>query len=163
MAENAPPPTSQTSTKFKRHSLNIISPGPRPLQLASGSVLSSPSRSPSRSPALHNSSADSPPGPLTPFGASCVKVKNGRRQSSISYLPSSRDKDGHMSLVSPLSPTGFSRGMALRNGSTAPGSAGVERETEQNPRTTMDVLKQLKGRPTTLAEKYVVWLQFYSR
>ena len=69
-----------------------------------------------------------------------------------------------MSLVSPLSPTGLSRGMALRNGSSAAaGSASVEREMEQNPRTTMDSLKQLKGRPTTLAEKYVVWLQFYSR
>lgn len=160
MVENAPPPfsTSQASTKSKRHSLNITSPGPRPLQLASGSVLSSPSRSPSRSPALHSSSADSPPGPLSPFGASSVKVKNSRRQSSISYLPSSKDR--HMSPVSPLSPTGFSRGMSLRNGnSAAAGSAGVE----QNPRSTMDAFKQSKGNPTTLAEKYVVWLQFYSR
>jgi hypothetical protein len=161
MAENTPPPFSP-SQKSKRHSLNIISPGPRPLQLASGSVLSSPLRSPSRSSAFHNSSVDSPPGPLSPFDASSVKVKNGRRQSSISYFPSSRDKDRHMGLVSPLSPTG----LALRNGSSATaGSAGVGREIEQNPRTTMDVdvLKQLKGRPTTLAEKYVVWLQFYSR
>lgn len=160
MVESSPPlfSTSQLSTKSKRHSLNIIYPGPRPLQLASGSVLSSPSRSPSRSPALHTSSADSPPGPLSPLGASSVEVKNGRRQSSISYLPSSRNKDRHTSLVSPLSPTGFSRGMmALRNGSSAgAGSAGVEREVEQNPiMTSVDSLKQLKGRPTTLAEKYV--------
>ena len=155
MVEDASPPFS-TSQKSKRHSLNITSPGPRPLQLASGSVLSSPSRS----PAFHNSSVDSPPGPLSSFDVSSVKVKNGRRQSSISYLPSSRDRDRH---VSPLSPTGFSRGKALRNGSSATaGSAGVAREMEENPRTTMDVLKQLKG-PTTLAEKYVVWLLFYSR
>ena len=160
MVEDAPPPFS-TFQKSKRHSLNITSPGPRPLQLASGSVLSSPSRSPSRSPAFHNSSVDlAPPGTLSPFDVSSVKVKNGRRQSSISYLPSSRDRDRH---VSPLSPTGFSRGKALRNGSSATaGSAGVAREMEENPRTTMDVLKQLKG-PTTLAEKYVVWLLFYSR
>ena len=166
MVENAPPfSTSQTSTKSKRHSLNIISPGPRPLQLASGSVLSSPSYSPSRSPALHNSSADSPPGPLSPrpFGASNLKFKNGHRQSSISYLPSGRDKDRHMGLVSPLSPTGFSRGMALTNGSSAAvGIAGVERQVEQNPKTSMDSMKQLKGKPITLAEKYVFWLQFYS-
>ena len=157
MVENAPPPfsTSHASTKSKRHSLNIISSsGPRPLQLASGSVLSSPSRS----PAFHNSSAGSSPGPLSPFGASSVKVKNGRRQSSISYLPSSKDRDRHMGLVSPLSPTGFTRGMASRNRSstTAAGSAGVEREKENSP-TSMDVLKELNERPTTLAEKYVVW------
>jgi hypothetical protein len=163
MTENAPPPfsISQASTKSKRHSLNIISPGPRPLQLASGSVLSSPSHSPSRLPALHNNSSshDSPRGPLSPFGAAS-SVKNGRRQSSISYLPLSRDKDRHMSLVSPLSPTGFSRGTALRNGSSAAGCAGVEREMEQNPRA---ALKQLKERPAILAEKYVIWLQFCFR
>jgi hypothetical protein len=149
--------TSQASTKSKRHSLNIIYPGPRPLQLSSSSVLSSASRS----PALHNSSTDSPTGPLSPFGAS--SVKNGRRQSSITYLPSS-DKDRHTSLVSPLSPTGFSRGMTLRNGSSsAAGRAvnGVKREVQQNPRTSMDSLKQLEGRPATLAEKYVFCLQFY--
>lgn len=159
MAENTPPPfsASEASTKFKRQSLNILSPGPRPLQLASGSVLSSPSFSPSRSPAFHNSSANSPPGPLSSFGASSVvKIKNGRRQSSILYLPSSRDKDQHTSLVSPLSPTGFSRGMALRNGSTSAAiCADVEREVDQNPRSSVDSSKQLKGRPFTLAEKYV--------
>lgn len=159
MVENTPSlfPASPASTKFKRQSLNTLSPGPRPLQLASGSVLSSPSLSPSRSSALHNSSADSPPGPLSSFGASSVvKIKNGRRQSSILYLPSSRDKDQHMSLVSPISPTGFSRGMGLRNGSSsAPVCAGVEREVDQNPRPSMDSSKQLKGRPITLAEKYV--------
>ena len=159
MAENAPSlfSTSHASTtgKSKRHSLNIISPGPRPLQLASGSVLSSPSRSPA---ALnHSTSADSSPGPLSSFGAtSSGKVKNGRRQSSISYLPSGRDKDRRMSLVSPLSPTGFSRGMASKNGSSAAaGNAGIDREMEQNSRTSMDALKQLKGRPVTLTEKYV--------
>jgi hypothetical protein len=46
--------------------------------------------------------------------------------------------------------------MTLRNG-----SAGVERDMEQSQRTTMDPLTQLKGRPNTLAEKYVVRLQFY--
>ena len=165
MAENVPPPfsTSQASTKSKRHSLNIISPGPRPLHLASGSVLSSPPHSPSRSPALHNPSADSPvlrahycTGPLSPGGAR--SVKNGRRQSSISYLPSNRDKD---SRLPPLSPPGFSRRIALtKRNSAAAGSPGVETEESSTGATnavTLDALKQLKGRPpATLVEKYVV-------
>ena len=61
-----------------------------------------------------------------------------------------------MSLASPLSPTAFSRGVALMSGSSAAsiaaGSAG-----EQTLRT---ITKQLKERPTTLPEKYVVCLQF---
>lgn len=170
MTEDARPPfsTSQTSTKSKRHSLNIISPGPRPLHLASGSVLSSPSRSPSRSPALHNSNADSPVPTPSLFRAS--SVKDERRQSSISYLPSNkdRDKDRSMSLVSPLSSTRISRGIDLRDGnSAAVGSPGVELDMEEGSRATvgisaispvtLDVLKELKARPpATLAEKYVV-------
>ena len=169
MAENTPSPfsTSQASPKLKQHSLSIISPGPRPLHLISGSVLSSPSYSPSRMPALHNSSTDFPvsetsqhrAGPLSPLGAS--SVKNGRRQSSISYLPSSRDKDRPVSLLSPLSPSGFSRGMALTSGSSAAarvGSPNVELEMEQGR---LHTLKGLKERPpATLVEKYVTWLQF---
>ena len=147
MAENAPP----------CHSLNKTSPGPRPLQLASSSVLSSRSNSPSRSSALRNSISDSSLGP-PPFSS----IKNARQQSSISYLPSNRDKDKSTSLLpSPLSPTGFSRGLALRNGNSP--RAGSELEMEKGPRVaagatrtlTLD-LKQLKGRPpATLAEKYV--------
>ena len=168
MTEDARPPfsTSQTSTKSKRHSLNIISPGPRPLHLASGSILSSPSRSPSRSPALHNCNADSPVPTPSLFRAS--SVRNERRQSSISYLPSNKDRDRPMSLVSPLSPTRFSRGIDSRNGnSAAAGSPGVGLDMEEGPRATigigatspitLDVLKQLKERPpATLTEKYVV-------
>ena len=111
MAESTPP----------CHSLNKTSPGPCPLQLASSSVLSLPSHS----SALHNSISNSPPGP-PPFSS----IKNDRQQSSISYLPSNRDKDKSTSLPpSPLSPTGFSRGLALRNANSA--GVGSELEIEQ--------------------------------
>ncbi|KAF8804489.1 hypothetical protein BYT27DRAFT_7258962 [Phlegmacium glaucopus] len=175
MAENAPPPflKTQESSKLKRNSLNI-SPGPRPLHLASGSVLSSPSHSPPRSSALHNSNANSPvlgkshysTGSLSPIGAS--SVKNGRRQSSISYLPSNRDKD---SLLSPLSPTRASRGKALTSSnSAAPGSPGVEMEEGSRvtigptKEVTLDALKDLKRRPpATLAEKHAELLHFIAQ
>jgi hypothetical protein len=168
MTENAPPlpfSTSPASTKSKRHSLNRISPGPRPLQLVSGSVLSSPSNSASRSPALHHLCTDSPSGPLSPVSAS-----SSRRQSSISYLPANRDKDRPTSLLqSPLSPTGFPRGLALRNGNFAAAGSGHEMERDSRvvigatSAVTLDVLKQLNGRPpATLVEKYVACFQFYS-
>ena len=162
--ENAQPlpfSTFPAPIKSKRHSLNIISPGPRPLQLVPGSVLSSPSNSASRSPALHDICTDSPSGPLSPFSAS--SVRNGRRQSSISYFPANRNKDGPTSLLqSPLSPTGFSRNSA---------AAGSGHEMERGSRVvigatsavTLDALKQLNGRsPATLVEKYVACFQFYS-
>lgn len=165
MAENVLPPlsTSKASTKSKRHSLNITSPGPRPLHLASGSVLSSPSASTSRYPVLHNFGADSPVLPLSPVGI--TNVKNGRRQSSISYIPSNRDKDRPTSLLSPLASAGFPRHLASRNGNpTSAGSPGIELDIEHSSKVaidtasavTLDASKLLKRRPpTTLAEKYV--------
>ena len=168
MAENTPSSfsASRASAKSKRHSLNIISPGPRPLHLASGSLLSSPPRSPSRSQALPNSIADSPVsgtshyfnGPLSPLGLGASRVKHGRRQSSISYVSSNRDRDRPTTLLSPSSPTEISKGKASMSSNSA--TAAVEegsRMTISGTRViTLDALKQLKERPpATLAEKYV--------
>lgn len=108
----------------------------------------------SRSQALQD--FDSPP---SAFGAR--SVKNSRRQSSISYLPSKRDQNRPTSL-SPLSPTVFSRGLALRNGNSAAVEGagemgqGSKLAIDATGTITLDTLKQLKGRPpATLAEKYV--------
>jgi len=162
MTEKAALPfsTSQASTSSKRHSLNL---GPRPLHLLpSGSVLSSSLHSPSRSSALHNASPNSPvsgashycTGPLSPVGANIVK-HHIRRQSSISYIPSNRDKD---SLLSPMSPTEFWIALTSSN-PTAAGRLGIEMEEgskEATSAVTLDTLKQLKGRPpATLVEQYV--------
>ena len=95
-------------------------------------------------------------GPLSPLGAS--SVKNGRRQSSISYVSSNRDRDRPTTLLSPLSPTEFSKGKASMSSNSA--TAAVEEESRMTISgtrvITMDALKQLKERPpATLAEKYV--------
>ena len=78
-----------------------------------------------------------------------------RRQSSISYIPSNRDKD---SLLSPMSPTEFWIALTSSN-PTAAGRLGIEMEEgskEATSAVTLDTLKQLKGRPpATLVEQYV--------
>jgi len=155
---------ANADAKDKRRSLQIHTQGPRPLQLAAGSITGGSTTS---SPIPSSSRVRTPLSPDTIIPdtlSATTHVLNGsrpntaRRQSSMSYFSSNRPNDRDLEqLRTPLSAhTGAfpDRSAALSRSSSL--NAGAHRKNKSPLPTTVSPPTPAKERPPlTLADKYV--------